>query len=361
MRMILKSQKFEYNRKIWYDIFVNPVSSYGIPQFGHCDDFTILNYAIENQNFMFVSFPVLQKIQKIVFYPNNAIIDKTIELPIASSPHGITLSKYYLYVCLNDISSIYIYKLKTYSLHKKVVFPFPIMCHIMYTFDDINLYVVDEDGELYLYNIMNLSIQKLTNNFFIAEMSALPQNNLFVTNVQTTNKMMCLNRNAETGILLIEQNKNPIFIPFVCSFQKLGIQGVHVTSDLVYVCFLTAGVFGYIDFKTQINVAFQTRCQIFHFIDLRYCEKYDILFLLSTTIVPNSCDALVYVPDFKKKFSFQNEHKEFTLQRGRDYKYIMFANVSLHRISFLYNQEKIVISQTRSGKIAYFDTNSFVT
>jgi hypothetical protein len=98
-----------------------------------------------------------------------------------------------------------------------------------------------------------------------------------------------LNRDVQTGVLMIGQNKDPIFIPFVCSFQKIGMQGVHVTSQNIYVCFLTGSLFGYIDLKTHIIVAFQTR---------------DI-----------------------------------------DYKYIIFANVSSQRISFKYDQEKLIISQ----------------
>jgi hypothetical protein len=340
---------------------VKPVSSYGYPQlFGHCDDFVITTYTIPDQNFMYVSLPVLQKIKKLSFDRDGTVkLDKTIELPQASSPHGITLSRKYLYVCLNDLSSVYMYIPENYFLFKKMTFDFPISCHSLYTFDDVTLYIIQENSDLYAYNSSDSSMKKLTKDFKIAFLSASPGEQKFVTNVYTTNSMQCLNKKNETGVLLIEDKKEPLFIPFSCTFQDIGIQGVHFTPDLIYVCFLSGNVFGYIDLDTFLNVSFQTQCQIFHFIDLRYCVKYDILFLISTSIVANSCDALVYINNFRKKYPFQGKTQEFSLSRS-EYNYIMFPmSVSLHRINFLYNQENIIISQARSGKIAYFPTRAF--
>lgn len=357
----LSSQIFVYNNNNWYNVSIKPVSSYGYPGlFGHCDDFTIVTYSILEQNFMYVSLPVLQKVKKLSFDTNgNVRLEKTIDLPNASSPHGITLSKKYLYVCLNDLSSVYVYIAENHLLFKKITFDFPISCHVLYTFDDINLYIVNEDSDLYMYNVLSGIMTKLTNDFFIALLSPFPEENKFVTNVYTTNTMQCINKKSETGVLLVEHNKEPVFIPFVCTFTDIGIQGVHFTSDFIYVCFLSANVFGYIDTDTFVNVSFQTQCQIFHFIDLKYCSKYDILFLISTSLVSNSCDALVYINNFREKYPFQGKPQEFSLSRS-EYRYIMFAHlVSLHRITFLYNQENIIISQARSGKIAYFPTAAF--
>jgi len=55
-------------------VSIKPVSSYGYPGlFGHCDDFTIVTYSILEQNFMYVSLPVLQKVKKLSFDTNGNV------------------------------------------------------------------------------------------------------------------------------------------------------------------------------------------------------------------------------------------------------------------------------------------------
>lgn len=290
-----------------------------------------------------------------------AKIINIISLPKASSPHGILVTRKFIYILLNDLSMIHIYYAHNHSFYQKFEFSFPICAHMAYTFDDISLYVVDENNNLYKVNLLTKNVQKLTNNLVTAVINPCLPNESFVVNVSSTNALLNQNLKTETGVLIIKNQMKPLFYPFRNSFQQSGVQGVYLQNNFVFVSLLSGPIFGYIDLVSKFCVACQLSEFQFHFIDLRYSDKHDTLFLISSSVVSNSLDALVVVKNFKQKFPMsQTQDVEFNIKET-DYFHIMFTmNVSVHRITFILNESVIIITTARAGKVYYFPIDTLL-
>lgn len=353
----IEKRRFIYSKNPWYAFYIFPVPSYGFPQlYGNLDNISIFNFTTYD-SIIYTSIPNQNLVLKLKIhsFENIEIIGKYI-LPKASSPHGILVTKKFLYITLNDNSEILKYKTNSNYAIEKFKFEIPICPHECFTFDDVILYIVDQNQDVYIYDTIENRLEAITKNYWTVML--MPKETMFVINVYTTNREGYSDQKTQTGFMIFEKSKKFRFVPFETSFLSFGIQSSHICTcnNLVFVSYLTGNVFGYKSLDNDYSIAFQTADSLFHFIEVVYSCRYDTLFIISSSIVENSTDALVFIKNFLNRFPLVESHKDIQLNID-EYDTIVFPqNVSCHRIVLENNEDTILITCARSGKLLSFYT-----